>query len=97
MKKNSDTEKNQNQENSFEESLSKLEKIISKMEEGKMPLEDMMKNFEEATRLAEQCTKKLKEIEAKIEILVDKNKNNGSGEWNNFFLEEKINTDNLGS
>ena len=88
MRKNNEG-KNDSGKLNFEESIMKLEQIVNKMEEGRLPLEDMMKNFEDATKLAEQCTTKLKEIEAKIEILIDKNKNNKSGEWKPFDSEEK--------
>jgi len=64
----------------FEDALAKLEKIVARMEEGNSPLEDMMKDFEEANKLAELCSSKLKEIEGKIEILINKNKNL----WQNF-------------
>jgi exodeoxyribonuclease VII small subunit len=66
----------------FEDALAKLEAIVSKMEEGKMPIEEMMKAFEEGNALAKICSDKLNKIEKKIEILVKKNES--GGEWKDF-------------
>jgi exodeoxyribonuclease VII small subunit len=57
----------------FEDALSKLEKIVAKLEEGDVPLEDSLKLFEEGIRLARLCNQKLDEAEKKVEILL-KNK-----------------------
>ena len=54
----------------FEEALQKLEAIVSKMEEGDLPLEDALKAFEEGVRLAKFCTSKLDEAERKVEKLI---------------------------
>ncbi len=81
MRKNASQE-NPQDETSFENALAKLEKIVSRMEEGKLPIEDMMRNFEEASRLASLCSAKLKVIERKIEVLVGKK--DKDGEWTDF-------------
>jgi len=57
----------------FEDALSKLEKIVAKLEEGDVPLEDSLKLFEEGIRLSRLCNQKLDEAEKKVEILL-KNK-----------------------
>ena len=54
----------------FEDALSKLEKIVSQMEEGEIPLEESLKLFEEGIRLSRYCNQKLDEAEKKVEILV---------------------------
>ncbi len=54
----------------FEDSLSKLEKIVSKLEEGEIPLEESLKLFEEGIRLSRICSQKLDEVEKKVEILL---------------------------
>ena len=82
--KKKDTEKNQV---SFEEALEKLESVVARMEEGRLPLEEMMKSFEEGNKLAKICSAKLKEIEKKIEVLVGKN--GADGEWTDFPPEGK--------
>jgi len=57
---------------SFEKALERLEKIVSEMESGSMSLEDMIARFEEGQGLIKFCSRKLNEVERKIEILVKK-------------------------
>jgi exodeoxyribonuclease VII small subunit len=54
----------------FEDALNKLEKIVSKLEEGDIPLEESLKFFEEGIRLSRFCNQKLDEAEKKVEILL---------------------------
>ncbi len=54
----------------FEEALKKLEKIVSKLEEGDIPLEESLKLFEEGIRLSRFCNEKLDEAEKRVEILL---------------------------
>lgn len=55
---------------SFEKSLERLEKIVEEMESGSLGLEKLMKHFEEGQSLVADCSKKLNEVERKIEKLV---------------------------
>ena len=55
----------------FESSLEKLEKIVSELEEGDLPLEKSIKAFEEGIKLTRHSQKLLTEAELKIEKLVD--------------------------
>ena len=58
----------------FEDALSKLEKIVSKLEDGDIALEESLRLFEEGIRLSRFCNQKLDEAEKKVEILLkDKN------------------------
>jgi exodeoxyribonuclease VII small subunit len=57
----------------FEEALSKLEKIVSQLEEGELALDESLRMFEEGIKLSRLCSSKLEEAEKKIEILM-KNK-----------------------
>jgi len=58
----------------FEDALNKLEKIVSKLEDGEIPLEESLKLFEEGIRLSRLCNQKLEEAEKRVEILMkDKN------------------------
>ncbi len=57
----------------FEEALSKLEKIVSQLEEGELALDESLRMFEEGIKLSRLCSGKLEEAEKKIEILM-KNK-----------------------
>jgi len=54
----------------FEEALNKLEKIVSKLERGDIPLEESLKLFEEGVRLSRFCNQKLDEAEKRVEILM---------------------------
>ncbi len=54
----------------FEDALHKLEKIVSKLEEGDVPLEESLRLFEEGIRLSRFCNQKLDEAEKKVEILL---------------------------
>lgn len=54
----------------FEDALDKLEKIVSKLEDGEIPLEESLKLFEEGMRVSRLCNQKLEEAEKKVEILM---------------------------
>jgi exodeoxyribonuclease VII small subunit len=56
----------------FEKSLERLETIVGEMEGGELALEEMIKHFEEGSKLVTLCSKKLTEVEQKIEKLVKK-------------------------
>ena len=56
-------------EPSFEEALSKLEKIVEELEEGDLPLEQTLKKFEEGIKLSRLCEKKLKGAQKKMSML----------------------------
>ena len=53
----------------FEDAIEKLEKIVTELEEGGLPLEELLKKFEEGIKLSRFCSKKLKEAEKRIEVL----------------------------
>ncbi len=54
----------------FEESLKKLENIVSQLEEGDLPLEESLKLFEEGIGLSATCKQELDAAEGKVEMLV---------------------------
>ena len=54
----------------FEESLKKLEDIVSKMESEDLALEDSLKLFEEGMKLTRECGQRLNEIEKKVKTLL---------------------------
>jgi exodeoxyribonuclease VII small subunit len=58
--------------NDFEQSLERLETLVNEMESGELALEEMIKHFEEGSKLVTLCSKKLTEVEQKIEKLVKK-------------------------
>jgi len=55
---------------SFEQAFERLEKILSDMNEGKLPLEKSLKLYEEADSLMKQCNNTLNSAEQKIEKLI---------------------------
>lgn len=50
----------------FEQSISRLEEIVRRMEHGEVPLEEALRLFEEGTSLVAFCTKLLNEAELKV-------------------------------
>ena len=57
-------------EKNFEESLSQLEDIVARLEQGEVPLEEAMKLFQDGMKLAKVCSEKLKTAELEIKKLV---------------------------
>ena len=55
----------------FETSLKKLEKIVSDLENGELPLEESIKSFEEGVKLTKHCQNLLSKAEIKIQKLVE--------------------------
>ena len=55
-------------ETSFEEAFTQLEKILDKMNSGKISLDDSLKLFEEADGLIFDLNKRLNHAEQKIEV-----------------------------
>ncbi len=53
----------------FEDSLARLEQIVSQLEGGNLPLEESLRSFEEGIALARRCAKYLEDAEKRIEIL----------------------------
>ena len=60
-------------EQSFEEAICELEKIVEKLESGEKTLDESMKLFEDGMNLSAYCNKALDEAEKKIVKLVEKN------------------------
>ncbi len=62
------TEKQQ----SFEESLGKLEAILKRIETEEVPLEEMLILYEEGVRLSKTCRDVLDNAQKKLEIITQK-------------------------
>lgn len=56
----------------FEQSLSKLNQIVEKMENGQLTLEAALAHFEEGITLIKQCQTALTQAEQKIQVLTQK-------------------------
>jgi len=53
----------------FEESLGELQRVVSQLEDGSLPLEESMREFEKGVGLLRQCYAVLAAAEQRIEIL----------------------------
>ena len=56
----------------FEESMKKLETIVTELENGNLNLEDSIKKFEEGMAISKKCNEILEEAEKKITVLIKK-------------------------
>ena len=57
----------QQKKTTFEQSLARLERIVSELEGGELSLGDMLKKFEEGRKLVQYCTSELESIRQRIE------------------------------
>lgn len=57
----------------FEDSLQRLEGIVSQLEKGDIPLEKALQLFEEGIQLSNSCRQELEAAEGKVEILLKQN------------------------
>ena len=69
----------------FEESMKKLEKIVTELENGNLNLDESVKKFEEGMKMAKQCNNIVEETEKKITILLE---NDGELKEGNFDTDE---------
>ena len=56
----------------FEENIEKLEQILSRLEDDKLPLDTSVKLYEEGMKLISKCNRELEDAERKIKILTQK-------------------------
>jgi exodeoxyribonuclease VII small subunit len=57
----------------FEQSMQELETLVTRMEQGDLPLDDALQSFERGIQLARHSQQKLKDAEQKIQILNSQN------------------------
>ena len=57
--------------NNFEEQLNSLEKIVTNLENGNVPLEDALKEFQEGVKISRELDKKLTSAEETVAKLID--------------------------
>ena len=55
----------------FEESMKKLETIVTELENGNLNLDESVKKFEEGMKIAQKCNTILGEAEKRIMILLE--------------------------
>jgi exodeoxyribonuclease VII small subunit len=57
----------------FEKSLSELEGLVARLEQGDVPLEEALKSFERGVALTRQCQAALRAAQQKVEMLLTRN------------------------
>lgn len=63
-----DVKKNENM--TFEEAMKELESIVSKLEEGDVPLEQAINYFQEGMALSKMCHEKLQKVEKQMDFIL---------------------------
>ena len=56
-------------EMSFEKALEELEALVSRMEDGKLPLEESLEAYQRGAELIKACQAKLADAQARVAIL----------------------------
>ena len=70
-------------EQSFEEQIKELEKIVKDLESGNVPLDEAIEKFNTAMKLSNSCNEKLKSAEESINKVLNKD-----GKLEDFEIEE---------
>lgn len=60
-------------EKKFEDKIKELEEIIEVLENGNISLDDSIKKYTEAMKLVKECDSELKNIETKVNKIVNEN------------------------
>ena len=71
----------------FEESMKKLETIVTELENGNLNLDESVKKFEEGIKLSKHCNEMLESAEKQITVLIENS--DGEMEEKKFNAEEK--------
>jgi exodeoxyribonuclease VII small subunit len=53
----------------YEEALQELEKLVSRLESGEMPLEQLLSGYQRGAELLQYCRDKLEAVENQIKVL----------------------------
>lgn len=61
---------------SYEQAVTRLEEIVSKLEGGECPLDESMKLFQEGTELCAYCSKLLNDAKQKVTEISEENGEN---------------------
>ncbi|MCI5149539.1 MAG: exodeoxyribonuclease VII small subunit [Candidatus Electrothrix sp. MAN1_4] len=57
----------------FENALTKLDRITAELEQGDLSLDNSLKKFEEGVQLVSFCNEKLEEARSQVDLLLKKN------------------------
>lgn len=69
----------------FEEAIENLEKIVTELEAGELPLDKSVENFKKGMELSNYCSKLLDDAEKTISVLVEQQ--DGTIKEENFEVE----------
>jgi exodeoxyribonuclease VII small subunit len=64
--------KKEDEPKSFEDAMARLDAIVAKLEEDKLPLDEMLARYEEGIALARYCGDKLEAAEQKVRLIAQK-------------------------
>jgi exodeoxyribonuclease VII small subunit len=64
--------KKEDEPKSFEDAMARLDAIVAKLEEDKLPLDEMLARYEEGIALARYCGEKLEAAEQKVRLIARK-------------------------
>ncbi|MGQ5176601.1 exodeoxyribonuclease VII small subunit [Bacillus halotolerans] len=64
------TDMKKNESMTFEEAMKGLESIVSKLEEGDVPLEQAINYFQEGMALSKMCHEKLQKVEKQMDFIL---------------------------
>lgn len=56
----------------FEQSLTELQALVERLENGELSLEDSLTAFEQGIRLSRECQSALQQAEQKVQILLER-------------------------
>jgi exodeoxyribonuclease VII small subunit len=87
------TDPNTEKSPDFEQSLTELEALVAKLEQGDVPLEEALKTFERGVALTRQCQTALRTAQQKVEVLLARN---GAEEIAPFADEDEDDDDDAG-
>lgn len=57
---------------SFEDAMARLDEIVAKLEEDKLPLDEMLARYEEGVALARYCSEKLEAAGQQVRLIAQK-------------------------
>lgn len=57
---------------SYEQAVARLKEVVEKLEQGSLDLEESLRLFEEGISLSRTCDEKLRVVEARVQVLVEK-------------------------
>lgn len=55
----------------YEEALGELERLVTRMEEGQLPLDQMLDSYRRGAELLELCRTRLERVEEQVRLLED--------------------------